>query len=85
VFLVRAVQRAQDTWMIVALTLILGGALGNFVDRLARSPGVFRGHVVDFVRVGWWPVFNFADSCITVGAVVLIVRTLFAPATAPAQ
>jgi signal peptidase II len=79
IFLVRAVQRARDGWTIAALTLVLGGALGNLCDRFFRSPGVLRGHVVDFVRVGWWPVFNVADSCVTIGAVILIVRSFFPP------
>jgi signal peptidase II len=78
VVLVRTMQRTTDKWVIVGLTLVLGGALGNLTDRLVRSPGFLRGHVVDFISVGWWPVFNIADSCVTVGAVVLIVRTLFA-------
>ena len=78
VFIVRALRHATDGWIVFGLTLILGGALGNLVDRIARSPGFLRGHVVDFVAVGWWPLFNVADSCVTVGAIVLIVRTLFA-------
>lgn len=52
----------------VSLALILGGALGNLVDRLAT------GQVVDFILVGWrrwyWPVFNLADSAVTVGVVL---------------
>ena len=48
----------------------------------SRSPGFLRGHVVDWIAVGWFPVFNVADSCITIGAVVLVVRTLLAPAPA---
>jgi signal peptidase II len=79
VFLVRAVKRARDMWTVAALTLVLGGALGNLCDRFARSPGVLRGHVVDFVKVGWFPVFNVADSCITIGATLLVVRSLFPP------
>jgi signal peptidase II len=79
VFVARSLRQATDTWTLVGLVLVLGGALGNLVDRLARSPGFLRGHVIDFVAVGWWPVFNFADSCITIGAIVLIVRTLFGP------
>jgi signal peptidase II len=79
ILIARAVRRATDPWIITGLVLVLGGALGNLVDRFARSPGVLRGHVVDFVVVGWWPVFNFADSCVTIGAVILIVRTLFPP------
>jgi signal peptidase II len=77
ILIVRALRRATDRWMLAGLVLVLGGALGNLVDRFARSPGFLRGHVVDFVAVGWWPVFNVADSCVTVGAVVLVARTLF--------
>jgi signal peptidase II len=83
VFLARSLRQTTDRWMLVGLVLVLGGALGNLADRLARSPGFLRGHVVDFVAIGWWPVFNFADSCITIGAIILIVRTLFAPSAAP--
>ncbi len=79
VLLARAIRHATDRWIVVGLVLVLGGALGNLVDRLVRSPGFLRGHVIDFVAVGWFPVFNVADSCITVGAIVLVVRTLFAP------
>jgi len=79
IFIAREIKRATDRWMLVGLTLVLGGALGNLMDRFFRSPGFLRGHVVDFVAVGWWPLFNVADSCITIGAIMLIVRTLFAP------
>ncbi len=78
VLIARQVSRANDRWMLVGLTLVLGGALGNLGDRFFRSPGVLRGHVVDFVKLGPWPLFNVADSCITIGAIILIVRTLFA-------
>jgi len=84
-FVARAVRHTSDRWMLVGLVLVLGGALGNLGDRIARSPGFLRGHVVDFVAVGWWPVFNFADSCVTIGAIVLIVRTLLAPTSEPAS
>ena len=59
-----------------AIGLFLGGALGNLVDRLFRAPGPLRGAVVDFVRVGGWPLFNLADSAITVGAVVVAIAVL---------
>jgi signal peptidase II len=78
-FVARAVRQATDTWTLVGLVLVLGGALGNLGDRLARSPGFLRGHVVDFIGVSSFPVFNVADSCITIGAILLIARTLFAP------
>ena len=56
----------------VALGLVLGGAFGNVVDRVFRSPGFLRGAVVDFVDVGFWPVFNVADSAITCGCLLLL-------------
>ena len=59
----------------LALGLILGGAFGNVADRVFRSPGFLRGAVVDFVDVGFWPVFNLADSAITCGCVLLLVST----------
>jgi signal peptidase II len=49
----------------IALGLILGGAIGNLIDRIRL------GHVVDFIDLGWWPVFNLADSSIVVGVVLL--------------
>lgn len=54
----------------VALGLVLGGALGNLTDRYARGED-FTGHVVDFIDLQVWPVFNVADSAIVVGAVLL--------------
>lgn len=78
VLLVRAVRRTTEPAVLTGFALVLGGALGNLIDRLARSPGFLRGHVVDFVSIGWFPVFNVADSCITIGATVLVVHTLWA-------
>lgn len=72
-FLVRAVRRAEDTLLVVALSLVLGGALGNLLDRIFRAPGFLRGGVVDFVHLGPWPTFNIADSTITIGAVLLVI------------
>jgi signal peptidase II len=73
VLLVREVRRSRDTLMIVGLSLVLGGALGNLVDRLFRSPGFLKGAVVDFVHVGRFPTFNVADSAITIGAALIVV------------
>jgi signal peptidase II len=75
VVLVRAVQRARDVLTVVALSLVLGGALGNLCDRVFRAPGFLEGHVVDFVRVGSFPSFNVADSAITIGAILLVLST----------
>jgi signal peptidase II len=77
VFLVRAAKRTDGTVAVVALALVLGGALGNLSDRVFRSPGFLEGAVVDFVRVGRFPTFNVADSAITIGAILLIGWSLF--------
>ena len=73
VLLVRAVRRTRETLMVVGLSLVLGGALGNLIDRLFRAPGFLKGAVVDFVHVGSFPTFNVADSAITVGALLIVV------------
>ena len=70
-----------------SLGLILGGALGNVADRLLRSPegirpdslpngGFFHGAVVDWIQLPHWPIFNIADSCVTIGILWLIVIAL---------
>ena len=56
----------------IALGLLLGGALGNLTDRIARSPGFFRGWVVDFIQLPHFAVFNLADSAISVGGVLMV-------------
>jgi signal peptidase II len=56
----------------VAMGLLLGGAVGNLLDRVFRAPGLLRGAVVDFVDLQFWPVFNVADMGITVGCVMLL-------------
>ena len=72
-FLVRAVRNAEDTLNVVALSLILGGAIGNLLDRMFRAPGFMRGGVIDFVHISEWPTFNVADSAITIGAILLVI------------
>ena len=61
---------SQKHGVALALGLILGGALGNLADRAFRR---HHGSVVDFITLSHWPTFNVADSCITVGVVVLVV------------
>jgi len=57
----------DDFFFRLALTLQMAGAAGNLIDRL------YRGYVTDFISVGRFPVFNVADSCITMGVVVLLI------------
>jgi len=58
----------------VALGLLLAGVAGNLTDRLFREPAPLRGHVVDFVMLPHWPVFNVADMCINVAAVLILLQ-----------
>ncbi|WKD60801.1 Lipoprotein signal peptidase [Corynebacterium ciconiae DSM 44920] len=64
---------------IIGVALIAGGALGNLIDRLFRAPGFFVGHVVDYISIGNFAVFNLADSAITIGVVVVIAALFFEP------
>jgi signal peptidase II len=70
-------RRLVSPWWAVGLGMILGGALGNLVDRFFRAPGPLRGHVVDFLSIGWWPVFNVADPAVVGGAMLLVVLSVF--------
>ncbi len=68
--------RLRSRWWAVAVGLVLGGATGNLHDRLLRPPGAGYGHVVDFISVGDFPVFNLADSAITAAAVMIAIAAL---------
>ena len=65
----------QERWLAVSYALILGGAIGNVIDRLQH------GYVVDFIQVyyntSYFPTFNIADSAITVGAIMMIIDVFF--------
>jgi signal peptidase II len=69
----RLVPRLGHAGWAVALGLLCAGVAGNLTDRLFRSPGVLRGHVVDFLELPHWPIFNVADMCITAAAVMVMV------------
>ncbi|HSU03049.1 MAG TPA: signal peptidase II [Nocardioides sp.] len=59
----------------LSLGLLLGGVGGNLTDRIVREPEPFHGHVVDFLMLPNWPVFNIADICINVAAGLIILQT----------
>ncbi len=63
-------KKITNSAVLIALGLVLGGTVGNLVDR------VRLGYVIDFLDLGVWPVFNIADSCITTGAAILILKML---------
>ncbi len=66
--------RVGSAWWAVAFGLLLAGICGNLTDRLVRSPGFLQGHVVDFLELPHWPIFNVADICIDVAAVMILVQ-----------
>ena len=66
---------ASPLWS-VGLGLLLGGVGGNLTDRLIREPGILRGHVIDWLMLPNWPVFNVADMCIIAAASVIILQSM---------
>lgn len=72
----RISRKLGSVWWAVGLGLLLGGALGNLMDRLFRAPGPGVGHVVDFLALPHWPVFNVADMCIDTAGVLIAVLAL---------
>ena len=68
-------HKAEQRWLPVALAFVLGGAIGNVIDR------IYLGYVVDFIEVYYskyyWPAFNIVDSAITVGAIMLIIDAIW--------
>jgi signal peptidase II len=76
VVIVRTLPRLRSRGWAVTLGLLLGGAVGNLVDRLVRAPGVGRGAVVDFIHLPHFATFNVADSAITTGAVLAALLSL---------
>jgi signal peptidase II len=81
IVLIRVARRLRSTGWAVALGLVLGGALGNLMDRIFRAPGPLRGHVVDMVSIvrpdgSFFPVFNAADSAVCCGGILLVLLAL---------
>ncbi|CAB4533411.1 unannotated protein [freshwater metagenome] len=62
-------------WQLTA-GLLLGGVLGNLTDRIFREPGFLSGHVIDWIQIPHWPVFNCADSAIVIAAFLAFVLTV---------
>jgi signal peptidase II len=76
VMLLLSLRRADNVLTRLATGLIIGGAMGNILDRLFRDSGWMRGAVIDFIDFQWWPVFNVADMAIMIGAATMIVAML---------
>lgn len=72
VAILRTARNLRSVPWAVCLGLLLGGAVGNLLDRLLRSPAPLKGHVVDWIQLPHWPVFNLADSAIVCGGVLAV-------------
>ena len=74
-------MRLRSVGWAISLGLVVGGALGNLIDRLFRAPAPFRGEVVDFISLfsnsgRGFAIFNFADSCLTIGVILAVLLEL---------
>ncbi|NGO71244.1 signal peptidase II [Streptomyces sp. SB3404] len=72
VVIARIARKLYSLPWAIALGLLLGGACGNLVDRIFRSPGIFQGAVVDFIAPRHFAVFNLADSAIVCGGILIV-------------
>lgn len=69
-------QAKTYDWSLIA-GFVLGGAAGNWIDRMFREPALFNGHVVDFIQIPFnFPIFNLADSFLVIGVTLAVIRTL---------
>ena len=74
---VATVRKQQQRIVAVAAGFVLGGAIGNLVDRIFRGDGWLRGSVVDFIDFQWFPIFNVADLAVNIGGAVFVLWSLF--------
>lgn len=76
ILILRAHKVHNRLWLVLA-GVLGGGILGNLIDRLVREPGFANGHVVDFIQIPFnFPIFNFADICISIGMTIVAFRII---------
>lgn len=81
VLLLRSGRHQRSPWVLASYGLVIGGTVGNLVDRVFREgEGFLRGGVVDFVDPQWFPVFNIADAALVIGIGVLLLAGFFTDA-----
>lgn len=73
VVILGALRTTRPRVEVIAFGMVMGGAVGNLIDRIARGPGLLDGHVIDWIRFPNFPIFNIADSSITIAVVLLFV------------
>jgi signal peptidase II len=76
IFIVRKSRELGSIGWAIALGGLLGGAVGNLIDRVFRAPGLFQGHVVDFITFPNFAVFNLADSAIVCSSILMVLLAL---------
>ena len=76
IFIMRYSARITSPGWAYVAGLVLGGVLGNLSDRIFREPGFLYGHVIDWIEVPNWPIFNVADSAISIAAGIAILLTI---------
>ena len=77
VVILLGVRKNSSPVIAIAAGFVVGGALGNLVDRLFRGDGWLHGSVVDFIDFQWFPIFNVADMAVNVGGVMFVLWSLF--------
>jgi signal peptidase II len=84
VVLLVVARRLTSRFQLVLVGVVVGGAVGNLLDRVFRADdGLLSGGVVDFIDLQWWPIFNIADACVVGGGVLLALASLRAPEPEP--
>ena len=76
------VAQVRTVPLAIGAGLVLGGAVGNLSERIVGGHG---GRVPDFITLNYWPTFNFADACVTIGVVVVVISLLFGQQGAPGE
>jgi len=74
--IVKYATRITSRGWLTCAGLLLGGVLGNLTDRIFREPGFFLGHVIDWIQIPNWPVFNIADVAISTAALLAFIQTM---------
>lgn len=75
VVMLLSLRRGAGRLLEISMGLVIGGAVGNLIDRLFRDAGWLRGGVVDFIDFQWFPIFNVADMGITIGGALLLLAS----------